>query len=194
MKKIFAALLALLACAPVRAEETSAKDPAAMSRELRSMVLALSAADLGLTRANYPHEVWGVLMETGMQDWHYTVVALADGSTSLYISTGGGIIGAGGWPAVKAASKRFLTQGNHALDSSTPATSLEPPPLDTTRFFFLTFDGLRVGTAPEAALNKKNHPLAALFWAGQDVITAIRKATPPREKKTDGAFLSPRSD
>lgn len=194
MKTIFAALLALLVCAPVHAEETPATDPAAMSRELRSMVLGLSAADLGLTRANYPHEVWGMLMETGMQGGHYTLVALADGSTSLYYSTGGGIIGAGGWAAVKDASQRFLDQGNRALDSSAAATSLQPPPLNTTRFFFLTFDGVQVGTAPEAALTQKNHKLAALFRAGHDVITAIRKATPPGEKETDGTFLSPRSD
>lgn len=194
MNKILAALLALLALGPATAEETPATDPAALSRKLRSMALARSAADLGLTRANYPHEVWGMLMETGMQGGHYTLVALADGSTSLYYSTGGGVIGAGGWPAVKDAGRRFLNQGNRALDSSRPATSLDPPPLDITRFFFLTFDGVQVGTAPEAALTKKNHKLAALFRAGQDVITAIRKATPPGEKETDGTFLSPRSD
>ncbi len=194
MKTIFAALLTLLAHGPATSEEAPATDPAAASRELRSMVLALSASDLGFTRANYPHEVWGMLMETGMQGGHYTLVALADGSTSLYYSTGGGVIGASAWPAVKDASQRFLDQGNRALVSSAPATSLEPPPLNTARFFFLTFDGVQVGTAPEAALTKKNHKLAALFRAGQDVITAIRKATPPGEKETDGTFLSPRSD
>jgi hypothetical protein len=194
MKKIFTALLALLAFGPATAEEKPAADPAAASRELRSMVLALSAADLGLTRANYPHRVWGMLMETTMQGGHYTLVALADGSTSLYYSTGGGVIGASTWPAVKDASQSFLDQGNHTLDSSAPATSLEPPPPGRTRFFFLTFDGVQVGTAPEAALTRKNHKLAALFRAGNDVITAIRKATPSSEKETDGTFLSPRSD
>lgn len=194
MKKIFAALFALLAYGPAIAEEAGPTDPAAMSLELRSMVLALSAADLGLTRANHPQEVWGMLMETGMQGGHYTLVALADGSTSLYYSTGGGIIGAGGWPAVKDASKRFLDQGNRALDSSAPATSLQPPPLRTTRFFFLTFDGVHVGTAPETALTRKDHRLAALFRAGHDVITAIREAKPPDEKETDGTFVSPQSD
>jgi hypothetical protein len=194
MKKILSALLALLALGPAAAEETPATDPAAMSRELRSMVLALSAAELGLTRANYPHEVWGMLMETGLQGGHYTLVVLADGSTSLYYSTGGGVIGASTWPAVKDASQRFLDQGNRALAGSAPATSLEPPPLNTTRFFFLTFDGVQVGTAPEAALTQKNHKLAALFRAGHDVIAAIRKAAPPGGKETDGTFLSPRSD
>lgn len=194
MNRIFAALLALLPIAPASAEDAARADPAAASRELRAMVLALSAADLGLTRANYPHEVWGMLMETGMQGGHYTLVALADGSTSLYYSTGGGIIGAGSWPAVKAASERFLDQGDRALDRSAPARSLQPPPSGSTRFFFLTFAGMHVGTAPDAALTRKNHRLAALFRAGHEVITAIREATPPGEKETDGTFLSPRSD
>lgn len=193
MKRMFAALLMLLAVGAAGADDTSRSDPAAASRDLRSMVLALSAADLGLTPANYPHEVWGMLMETGMRGGHSTLVALADGSTSLYYSTGGGVIGANAWPAVNDASQRFLAQGIRVLDSSTPAASLEPPPRGMTRFFFLTFDGVRVGTAPDAALTRKNHKLAALFRAGQDVISAIRRAT-SGEKASDATFLSPRSD
>lgn len=194
MKRIFIALLVLLGVGPATAEEASPTAAAEASRELRSMVLALSAADLGLTRANYPREVWGMVMETRMQGGHYTLVALADGSTSLYYSTGGGVIGASAWPAVKDASRRFLDQGNRARDFGAAATSLEPPPPGRTRFFFLTFEGVQVGTAPDAALTKKNHQFAALFQAGHDVIAAIRKATPPGEKETDGTFLSPRSD
>ena len=39
-------------------------------------------------------DVWGVLMELGLEQGVATMVAFADGTVSLYFSGGGGIIGA----------------------------------------------------------------------------------------------------
>lgn len=89
--------------------------------ELRRRLLAARAAELGLV-AGAPTEAWGVLMETAYPDAVVTLVALADGTTSLYFSNGGGIIGAGAHdrfdasemldenPGAKPVLKRFAEQ------------------------------------------------------------------------------------
>jgi len=71
------------------AEGTS---PAQMSDELRSMVLNLNPKDIGLTKENFPHPVFALVMETGFPEGSFTLSSVADGSTSLYFSNGGGII------------------------------------------------------------------------------------------------------
>ena len=58
--------------------------------DLRKQVLSLTSEQLG---TNSP--VLAVLMETGYPEAVATLVSVADGSSSLYYSNGGGIIGAG---------------------------------------------------------------------------------------------------
>jgi hypothetical protein len=65
-------------------------------RGLRAQALQLTAAQVGPADA-----VFGVLMETGYPEAVVSLVALSDGTASLYFSNGGGIIGTGGhliWP------------------------------------------------------------------------------------------------
>ena len=55
-------------------------------------------------------EVLAVMMESGLDrgDGCYTLVAVRDGTLSLYLSSGGGIIGTGGWPAVNVETVQFV--------------------------------------------------------------------------------------
>src|SRR5438105_7124389 len=71
--------------------EASRTPPADMYMGLRDRLLRLDPASVGL--ADKP--LWGCRMETGYPNGIATLVCLADGTTSLYTSTGGGIIGAG---------------------------------------------------------------------------------------------------
>lgn len=144
------------------------------SGDLREMVFGLSAHDIGITRDNYPRKVWGVIMETGLDSGYYTLVVLADGSTSLYFSSGGGIIGAGEYPAVHAASAEFLAAANRGVAQARPATSHPPPAEGETVFYFLTFSGMQTWHAREQDLGGGRDPLSDLFRAAQATITAIR--------------------
>ena len=42
--------------------------PSQMSDELRSMVLNLKPKDIGLTKENFPHPVFALVMETGFPE------------------------------------------------------------------------------------------------------------------------------
>ena len=56
--------------------------------------------------------------------------------------------------------------------------TLHPPADGETRFFFLTFDGIRSYAAREVELGEERDSLSPLFHAGHSVITAVRQAQP----------------
>jgi len=117
-------------------------------------------------------------MEIGLNNAIATIVAIGDGSVSMYISTGEGVIGAGGHAAVKAAADRFRAV---AADSRGVLQRTEDSPLPETgkvRFHARTADGAFTGTAEEVTLRAGRHPLSPLYGAGQDLLTEIRLSTP----------------
>ena len=64
--------------------------PAEIYTELRSQALGATAQALGTKE-----QTFGVIMETGYPEAVVTLIALSDGTASLYFSNGGGVIGAG---------------------------------------------------------------------------------------------------
>ncbi len=177
MRKILVALLSIFGFGQAVARPPD-QTPAPVTSDLRSMVLNLSPAEIGLSPQNFPHQAWGMVMETGMDAGYYTLVVLADGTTSLYFSTGGGVIGAGEKAQVREASQQFIGWGNRLLGAAHPAASMQPPAVGQTQFFFLTFDGVRSYAAPEAELGEARDSLSPLFHAGHAVIAAVRQARP----------------
>ncbi len=155
---------------------TTQANPGDMSKELRTMVLKLSPSDIGINKKDYPHKVWGIVMETGVEKGYYTLVALADGSTSLYFSTGGGIIGAGEHANVKKASQQLLVLANQSVEHAVPTKSFPPPMNEKTTFYFLTFDGVKAYSASEEMLGEQKDRLSNLFHAAHSVIAEVRQA------------------
>jgi hypothetical protein len=157
--------------------------PAAVMAELRARALSVKPADLGLSPATFVEEPWGILMETGLEDGAvYSPVVLADGSTSLYFSSGGGIIGAGEHQAVRQASKAMLQaasqfQARMPLASSTPL----PGPGKVT-FYLLSAKGTLSYSAVEQRLGDDKDALSELFHAGHAVITEVREAEQARSR------------
>jgi hypothetical protein len=179
MRKFFAALLALLGMGTSPAASSGElKGGDQVIQDLRSMVFALKPSDIGLDRKSFPGQVWGVVMETGMDSGFYTLVVLADGTTSLYFSTGGGIIGAGEHSSVRTESVRYLAIAESASSTATPSNSFPPPTAGQTSFYFFTFDGTRSYSAKEVDLGEQRDKLSELFHAAHSVIASVRQAQP----------------
>jgi hypothetical protein len=158
----------------------SAFDPAAVSKGLRERIFSLSAKDLAdRTR---PDGVIAALMEFHSGRTWVSLAAVADGTTSLYFGSGGGIIGAGGNERVREASARFLDAA-FAASSRFARTSSHPTPADATvRFYILKPDGAHAsGELAERELRTAGHPLLPLYAAGQDLITEIRLSQEQRQ-------------
>ena len=148
-------------------------DAAAASRELRQQALSVSASDLGLSPGG--SKVWGVMMETAFPEAVATLVSFADGTTSLYLSSGGGTIGAGDHASVRTAAEAFLQIANDHLANFSPAHEFPLPEEGHVRFYVHTFDGVLTAERLEEELGEERDSLAPVFHAGHAVIGAIRE-------------------
>jgi hypothetical protein len=150
-------------------------DPKPIYLVLRGRLLETDPASLGLAPSPGGRRVWAVVMDTAFPEGVASLVVVADGTTSLYTSTGGGTIGAGTHDAVAAASRAFLDRVDGALDLLVPAASFPLPSTGRVRFCVLTFDGGRTAEADELDLGERRHPLSGVFLAAHDVITRLRE-------------------
>ena len=143
-----------------------------MYAELRSQVLRLTPRELGAEAQRA--SLLALLMETGYPEGVATLVGVVDGSTSLYFSNGGGIIGAGEHETVAEANARWLEAAAEFLPQLAPITDPGLPAEGLTQFVAVTPDGLRAAAAAEDELGNGGHALSPLFYGGHDVITQIR--------------------
>lgn len=157
--------------------------PIQMNDELRLMVLNLSPKDIGITKENFPHPVFAIVMETGFPEGSFTLSSVADGSTSLYFSSGGGIIGGGEHERVRKASSYFLSGAQHFSEKGQKVTIFPKPAAGKVIFYFLTFEGVRSYTASEDDFGNQKNELSDLFFAAQNVITELRKIDENKHNK-----------
>jgi hypothetical protein len=158
----------------------SAEPPADVYLGLRSKAIRARPHDLGLT-PDPAAPIHGVLMETGDDGSVATFVVLADGTVSLYLSTGGGVIGGGQHEEVNAAAVEMLALTNkYATDyiRAGAATTGSPLPQDGQVFFYLlTSSGLCLARCKKADLANRNDPFANLFENCHAVMAELREAT-----------------
>lgn len=158
--------------------------------ELRAKALALKPEEIGINKSNFPKEVWGVLMETGYPDSAFSLVVLADGTASLYFSTGGGIIGAGQHEAVRKSSANFVGWANQYFSLASPVMKYPLPSSGQVVFYFLSYKGVFSYSAKEMELGEGRDKLSNLFHAGHEVISHMREMEQARHNpavNTDAA-------
>lgn len=157
-------------------------EPTQVIKDLRSKALTLSPSEIGVSPSPETPHVWGVLMETGYPEALATLVALADGTVSLYLGHGGGIIGGGEHANVRQAGKALLSSAEQHLAKLSPTTLFPLPNVGRVRFYVLTFSGALTADVDENELGQRRHELSKLFYAGQNVITELRKISEMKGK------------
>jgi hypothetical protein len=141
--------------------------------EFRDRALRLTPDQLG-DAAPVEAAILALLMESGYREAVATLVAVADGTTSLYFSNGGGFVGAGTHRTVAEASRSWLEAGRAFLPALSDVTEPPLPDVGLTQFVAVTPDGLRGAVAPDDDLGGNRHELSPLFHAAHEVITQIR--------------------
>src|SRR6059036_985513 len=132
----------------------STTNPAEASKGLRAEALTRTARDIGVAGSAEHPNVFGILMETGYPEAVATLAVFVEGSTSMYFSSGGGIIEAGGYESVRATHGPLFGEAERQLGAFTPATGTPLPNVGRVRFYLRTFKGTLTAEAAEAALGE----------------------------------------
>ena len=168
---LFTVVLSALALGPVQAESRDK-----IYRDLRTQLFATDPEKIGITGFTPKHGVWGVVMEMGFSKGAATLVALADGTTSLYLQTGGGIIGGGQHHAVQITAVRLVDGADEFAGQLTATTDYPLPERDQIIFYMLTRKGpLTSQSAAEADLAGGHHALSKLFYRCHGLIARLRQ-------------------
>lgn len=176
---------------PTEKAQSTGNRPADVYLDLRRQVLSLDAKSLARTSGT-SGEVYGVVMETAYPEGIVTLVALSDGTVSLYFSGGGGVIGAGEEEGARKASADFLATAQAALRHGIHASTFPLPSPGYTQFFFLTPGGVRTIQALENDLGEGRHVLSPLFHKGHAVIAEVMRARSGPARGSRGAPRGPR--
>ena len=115
-----------------------------------------------------------------VMDWYLTsglasVVAVFDGSASIYLSNGGGFIGgAQKSTAVRAAAINAVKIAELAQINFVPVQAADLPERGNVYFYARTESGLLRAVASEEHLSNATDPMTALGGAMQEIITQYR--------------------
>ena len=148
--------------------------PESVYEGMRNMVLGGTRERFGLPPTSTPTEPWGVVMDWGVDRGTATVMALSDGSASIYLSGGGGYIGGQNQEAVKGAALNAIQVAWRYPSQMRKTSDYNLPTAGEVIFYLLTDSGVFTAAAKEAELRNQEHPLAKLGNALQDVVTQYR--------------------
>lgn len=166
---------------PTPEAQPPALDRAPVYDDLRAQILRTDPAEVGLD-PDGRFEAWGFLMETGYPRAIGSVVCVRDGTTSLYTTSGFGIIGGGGHASVREANARLFAELDRHLELLTPTTDTSLPTEGETVLLALTHHGVRRHANLQREFGERRDPCSGVFHAGENVLTQLRLIHEAAEK------------
>ncbi len=131
------------------------------------------------TTAGKPDVPTGLAMDWNLGDALATLVVFDDGTTSLFFSPGGGIVGAARFEDVARAARVFREQAHRLRSRLTPVTSF-PPPTPNHVVFYAIGDSatLSSGELHVDDVRRDAHPFCALERTARELMGGICRTTP----------------
>lgn len=152
--------------------------PAQVYEELRTAALEVTEALIGTPPPEHP-DVLGVVVDIPREGGTASVVAMADGTTSMYTSTGGGTIGAGAHESVAGATRALLATLQRLIEMFPADERLDLPTAELVQITVITPAGRRRASVPAAAFwGREPSTVVELIAAVHGVITALREIEP----------------
>jgi tetratricopeptide (TPR) repeat protein len=139
---------------------------------LRYQALTITREQASIPTPPSDNPVWAVLMETGHPKATETLALVSDGTSSVYVSNGDGVIGGQGYENVIKANADFFKLVNRDWQHFQPTESSPIPDVGYTVFYARTDDGLLFGGGAQKSLIR-GHVLSDLFQAGHEAITQL---------------------
>ncbi len=148
---------------------------------LRDQIFSLSKDNDFMASIGNTYPI-AILMETGFENGSYSLVAVSDGSVSIYFSNGGGIIGAGEHPEVREIALKFIELSKDYTNFLKQVSEYPLPGQGKTRFYVIGKDSVQSEEFGEDDLGNSRLPLSPLFLKGHELISAIRLIEEQREQ------------
>ena len=145
-----------------------------MAERLREQLFNLNPKTIDITPSEDLPRVWGFMMEMVISQTWINLVCIADGTVSIYIGTGGGIIGAGEHDSVRSAARECLKKSEEVLEH---LKKFDPAHIQNEKyikFHVFTYDGIRSDTVETNEINSEKHYLSELHDYAQNVITEVK--------------------
>ena len=124
-------------------------------------------------------DVLGAVVDIPSQGGTASIVAMADGTTSMYTSTGGGTIGAGSHDSVARANHALLAALQRRIEMFPADERADLPPADLVQITLITPAGRRRASVPTAAFwGEEPSTVVELISAVHELTSAIRRIEP----------------
>jgi hypothetical protein len=144
---------------------------------LRRQIFVATAEQIGLTTTT-EEKPYAIVMDMGMGgDGTATLVSIVDGNASMYLSSGGGIIGGYGHENCRKAAIDFVNMGQNYFTKMVPVDSFPLPKADNVRFYILTNKGKYSIEEEIEKIENDKSDWGQLFYEGNKVITELRLTT-----------------
>jgi hypothetical protein len=122
-----------------------------------------------------PAHPCAVVMDWAVSSAIATIVAISDGTASMYYSTGGGTIGgAYARPAIREAAQYAVSIAGKFLPSMLLTDDFPLPEKGGVIFYIVTNKGVFMAKASVDLLSANRHPLSELGNSMQNIITQYR--------------------
>jgi len=141
--------------------------------DMREMAFSAKADQIGLENIA-DNKVYGLITEMSMNPGSASVISFLTGDTSLYLSSGGGFIGAGQHEEVRKMVTEKVDGFQKYLSKAEKINYPELPKDGMVTFNFLTKSGIYSKTEKTTELESGKSDLSILFAEVNDIITAIR--------------------
>jgi hypothetical protein len=139
---------------------------------LRDRIFDLDPAEVGM-RPDGSRHVWGVVVDRATDSGVASLVSLIDGTTSLAMDRGGGVVGGGAFEPVAQASEALVYAAENDLELLGPSDDRAHPRAGYTRIWALTYAGPRMAQAETDVLDDRSHPLWRLNMGAEGVLKAL---------------------
>lgn len=142
--------------------------------DLRNLAFGSTVEQIGVELPVGQTKIYGVIMDWDLGEGTATLVAFSSGDASLYLSSGGGVIGGRGHENVKKAATDFIDKAESYLHMTVKTDSTPLPDKDGVTFYFLTNKGKFVGREEIKNFDNNTSQWLDLFVEGNKLISEIK--------------------
>jgi hypothetical protein len=147
---------------------------------LRNLVLEGNRANFGLRPGSSPTQPFAVVSDWGSDEGATTIVAVADGSASVYLSNGAGFIGGGqSHESIRVAALKTVDLAGAVQPRMHPATQFPLAPPGQVTFYAVTDQGVFAASASQDDLAGDHSPYSALAAAAHDILSEYMRFPEP---------------